>query len=549
MKMQALLLTAIAGSFALSSLSAMAQTDASPAFTVADVHPSPSRLHPGIDGRFTTDRVVFRDATLDDLISIAYHVQTSDILGGPAWLGFDRFDINAKPPAAAKITGGEDDPAAQAMLRALLLDRFGLVARIETRPLPGFVLTVGRPGQLKPAADPSANLTCQMQPQPNTTAGSSLVHLACHNAPAKQLAEILRDVGSAYFNRPVLDQTGLTGAFDLDLVYSYDKPTTSDGISLPDALLKQLGLKIESKPVPTPVVVIQTVNEKPTPNVADIDRLLPPPPPRQFDVAVIHQANPDERHFNIEAQGHRVAVQYATLLTLIYKSFDTPPAKIRNQPKWLDDVHWDITGTVASDAPDIPGHESSIDDDDVKEMVRSLLANRFKLATHIGVEPSTVFALTADSPKMKPSPDTEHAACVEGPGPDGKDLRVDNPLRDRLISCQHMTMAQFAIELHNLASGYVPAPVVDQTGLTGAYDFSISFSRAGKLRAPSSSPSVSDSLTSGDSTALDPTDSSLPPMSLFDALQKQIGLKLIKKDSVPTSVLVIDHVVPNPTEN
>ncbi len=302
--------------------------------------------------------------------------------------------------------------------------------------------------------------------------------------------------------------------------------------------------------MPTSVVVIQSINEKPTPNVADIATLLPPPPPRQFDVAVVRVANPDEKHFNIDVNGRRVNVQFATLLTLIYKSFDVPPTEIQNKPKWLDDVHWDIMGTVASNTTQsVPGHEADIDDDDVKELVRSLLADRFKLATHMGTEPATVFALTADSPKMKLATESEHPGCAEGPGPDGKDPRIDNPLRNRLISCQHMTMAQFAIELHNLASGFIPAPVIDSTGLSGSYDFSLSFSRANLLRAPTSAPSAVAPSASGDIAPPDPGNSGLPPISLFDALQKQLGLKLVKKDSVSRPVLVIDHVEEQPTEN
>lgn len=523
-----------------------------PAFAVADVHPSPSRLHPGIDGHFTAERIVLRDATITDLISTAYHVQAADILGGPAWLDFDRFDINAKPPAGTKITREDDDPAVAAMLRNLLSERFGLVVRTEQRPLPAYVLTVLKPGLLKPTTDSASDMGCQMQSQPNSAPDASLVHLTCHGVHTKQLAEILQDVGPSYFKRPVQDQTGLTGAYDIDLVFSYNKPGDNGGVSLPDAVTKQLGLKIESKPVPTPVVIVQSVNEKPTPNVANLASLLPPPPPRQFDVAVIRPANPGEMHFNIETTGHRVTVQYATLLTLIYKSFDEPPSDIQNQPKWLDDQHWDITGTVASNAaaPLVAGHEPDIDYEDVKEMLRSLLADRFGLVTHMGSRPATVFALTADSPHMKPAQENEHPGCAEGPGPDGKDTRVENPMRDRLISCQNMTMAQFATELHRLASGYIPAPVIDSTGLPGGYDFSISFSRANKLSRPESSPTaVSPTAATGSSDAGDPAAQGLPPISLFDALQKQLGVKLVKKDSVPRPVLVIDHVEDHPSEN
>jgi len=185
----------------------------------------------------------------------------------------------------------------------------------------------------------------------------------------------------------------------------------------------------------------------------------------------------------------------------------------------------------------------------VKEMLRSLLADRFRLATHMGSEPATVFALTADSPKMKLASDSEHPGCAEGPGPDGKDPRIENPLRNRLITCQHMTMAQFAVELHNLASGFVPAPVIDSSGLTGAYDFSLSFSRANLLRAPSSAPSAAAPSASNDNEANDPGSGGLPAISLFDAMQRQLGLKLVKKDSVPQPVLVIDHIEEKPTDN
>jgi uncharacterized protein (TIGR03435 family) len=112
-----------------------------------------------------------------------------------------------------------------------------------------------------------------------------------------------------------------------------------------------------------------------------------------------------------------------------------------------------------------------------------------------------------------------------------------------------MTMAQFAVELHNLASGFVPAPVIDSTGLTGAYDFSLSFSKANLLNAPSSAPSAAAPSASVGSEASDPAAAGLPPISLFDALQKQLGLKLVKKDSVPQPVLVIDHIEEKPTDN
>jgi uncharacterized protein (TIGR03435 family) len=522
---------------------------ASPVFLAVDIHPSPQRLHPHIHGHSSQDRATLRDASLTDLIVAAYQVQPVDILGGPAWLDFNRFDINAKAPAGTKFSNQDDDPAETAMLRAMLADRFGLVVKTEKRDLPAFVLTVDKPGKMKAAADPDKPAGCRMTAAANTNDEHSQVHLTCNNFSADDLPELLTNVGGSYFNRPLVDQTHLKGKWDIDLEYNYDKPT-SGGTSLPDALEKQLGLKVELKPVPTPVVVITTVNQQPTPNLPGLDKILPPPPPARFDVAVIRPASPDEKHYNLDITQTRVTIQAASLQTLIYKSFDMPPGMIENKPKWLDDAHWDITGTYSSDsaAPTHPGDDPTIDEEDEKEMVRSLLADRFGLLTHAGTRPATVFALTVANPKLlKPAADTEHPGCAEGPGPDGKDPRVANPLRDRLLTCQNMTMAEFATELHQLVSGYVPAPVIDKTGVTGGYDFSLSFSRAGKLNAATASPSSSGPAAAG--VASDPNAGGLPPMSLFDALEKQAGLKLEKRDKVDMPTLVIDHIEDHPTDN
>jgi uncharacterized protein (TIGR03435 family) len=242
-------------------------------------------------------------------------------------------------------------------------------------------------------------------------------------------------------------------------------------------------------------------------------------------------------------QGNTVNIQYATLLTLIYNSYNIAPGKIENKPKWLDDQHYDILGKASTgDVSPIPGMGSSVDIDDVWEMTRSLLADRFKLATHTDLHPSDVYALLTANPKMKKADPSNHPSCHEGPGPDGKDPRIDTPLRSRLISCQNMTMSQLTTELSSLASGYLPAPVIDATGLDGAYDFTLSFSKQVDLNKPLPTPS------NGDASAA-ASDPSLGAISLFDAMQKQLGLKLQKRDKVPMPTLVIDHIEQKPTEN
>jgi uncharacterized protein (TIGR03435 family) len=103
-----------------------------------------------------------------------------------------------------------------------------------------------------------------------------------------------------------------------------------------------------------------------------------------------------------------------------------------------------------------------------------------------------------------------------------------------------MTMAQFVQELQLIAAGYVPSQIIDSTNLNGAYDFTLNFSRKRDVR------NATPSAASDDSTgASDPSGA----ISLFDAVQKQLGLKLEKKSQLPTPILVIDHIEPQPTDN
>src|ERR1019366_3688144 len=68
-------------------------------FDVADVHPSPHVLRPFMDGgELHGDRYVIHQATMADLISTAYGLDSSNVQGGPSWLDWDRFEIVAKAP-------------------------------------------------------------------------------------------------------------------------------------------------------------------------------------------------------------------------------------------------------------------------------------------------------------------------------------------------------------------------------------------------------------------------------------------------------------------
>jgi uncharacterized protein (TIGR03435 family) len=510
---------------------ALAQT-----FPVADVHPSPARLRPfASGGEIHGDRYLLRQATIVDILERAYSVDPADISGGPAWLDFNRYDIYAKvPPATSQAT-------AQLMLRSLLADRFKLVAHTGAKPLPAYVLSAGKSPKLKPAANPAETGGCDLQETSNDAAPSAVaLKASCHNQTMQDLADFLHQVASPYLHRPVVDATGLKGAWDFDLQWTYQPPQGSAGTTIFAALDKQLGLNLESKTAPLPAVVIDSVNEKPTPNLPDLDKLLPPPPPASFEVAVIRPSTPDEKNFDLDVEGSTVTIRSATELRLIVFAYDIASGGIANKPPYLDQQRWDIVGKVSmGSAPPIPGVAPDLDIDDVKEMVRSLLAERFNLTTHPDTRLDDAYVLVAANPKMKKADPANHTSCVQGPGPDGKDPRRENPLLSQLLYCQNMTMPQFAEELKTFASAYVGAEVIDTTGLTGGYDFTLSFSKRRDLRNAAAAPTSDDNIPSDPSNGI----------SLYDAVKQQLGLKLIKKDKQPIPTLAIDHIDEKPTEN
>ena len=124
--------------------------DSPPRFLAADVHPSRPGAPPELSGPFTSAGFYkIRFATMVDLIRLAYGVEGSRVLGGPNWLEFDRFELIAKAPASAT------PDALRSMLQALLAERFGLTVHKDSKPVPAFVLTVGkRKPQLKPSDGP-----------------------------------------------------------------------------------------------------------------------------------------------------------------------------------------------------------------------------------------------------------------------------------------------------------------------------------------------------------------------------------------------------------
>jgi uncharacterized protein (TIGR03435 family) len=241
------------------------------AFEAADVHTSARAPNAYMTTLFRGGRYEARKATMLDLIAAAYGVDSYKIFGGPGWLEIDRFDVIARTP------GNTTPEARREMLKTLLADRFKLVVHNDTKPIPTFFLTVGKGKRnMKEGDSAGGNGGCQpMPPAPPEPGVVPYDTLTCHNATMQGFINALRYPASPYLGvGPVLDNTGLEGRWDFNIKWTRRallQAAGSDGITIFDAVDKQLGLKLESQNAPTPVVVVDHVNQKPTENSPDAD--------------------------------------------------------------------------------------------------------------------------------------------------------------------------------------------------------------------------------------------------------------------------------------
>jgi len=226
-------------------------------------------------------QIVVTNNSLYNLIRNAYGTQRFEMVPGPnlpSWIDSDRWDILAKPPENAPRV----EEQMQLRLRSLLEDRFKLVARREMREMPIYELVIARSdGQLGPQLKRSGD-ECGAQgraraagetPPPMPPGGFCGTRTGNGNVSMKgvPLANFVRNLGGTT-GRFVIDKTGLTGPFDLDLQWAPDQPGAGptaqpgaqlDGVSLFAAMQEQLGLKLEAKRAPVEVLVIDSA-ERPT---------------------------------------------------------------------------------------------------------------------------------------------------------------------------------------------------------------------------------------------------------------------------------------------
>jgi uncharacterized protein (TIGR03435 family) len=515
---------------------------ATPSFDVADVHvrPHSSNATPNVSGGVLRgDRYDLRNATMLDLITLAYGVEPPAVVGGPNWLERNRFDIIAKAPASTP------PETVKLMLKGLLADRFKLVIHNDTKPVAGFALTGGNgKPKIKEASGGPGESGCTSGQ--DTEGSVPLAKLTCRGVTMDAFGQALHNYAGGYVGSRVVDLTGLKGTWDLELRWAGRAvlPRVGPEWSLFTALDQQLGLKLDLQKVPTPVIVVDSVSDKPTDNPSGVAQNLPAPPPAEFDVADIKLSPPDGP-VNARLQpGGRIDVQGLTMKQLFGLAWEINDDELlAGAPKWFDSTKYSLVAK-ASTAISGSGDNMQIDVDDLRLMLRALIVDRFKVVTHVEERPVTAYTLVADKPKLQRADAANRTNWINGPAPGAKDPRDSNPMLNRFVTCQNMTMAQFAEDLTRIAGGYIKVPVVDATGLDGAWDFTLSFSGINVLQGGGRGGDAATAGAGGVSGASDPTGG----LSLFDAVQRQLGLKLeLRKRPMP--VLVIDHIEEKPSSD
>ena len=247
-----------------------------------------------------------------------------------------------------------------------------------------------------------------------------------------------------------------------------------------------------------------------------------PRPPLRFEVADIQPAKAFDEIKAEFLPGGRVDVRNIPLKWTIAAVYKVPGSLVVG-PNWLGSANFNI---VAKAAP-------TSTRDELFEMTRTLLAERFRMAIHKDTKVIPVYALVAAKSRLKLTPsqastqfDCPPAKAVPGPHqPPGMIHRA----------CSGATMSDLAAVLPLLASPYLDGlPVVDRTELAGTYDFQLDWmSRA----AYSKSVAVNQGLAPNDGFTL----------TIFDALES-LGLRLVNR-KCPVDSIVVDSIERTPTEN
>ena len=252
------LVISLAGLFLFATNAARGQVPAKQ-FEVASIRAHPDPPH-SIGISTAGNRLTVEASFTGAIILYAYNLKNYQ-LDVPKSLP-EAYDTMYDIAARAEGDGGHTQDEFRQMLQSLLADRFKLRFHREMREMPVYALVAAKNGPKLKESAPNAEST-----------GRMTVHGRNYQAsiPKASMDDVVRAIGNSFLDRPVLDKTGLTGTYDLELTYTPDIPSNRKGdpdpndISIFTAVQEQLGLKLEATKALVEILVVDHV-EKPTEN-------------------------------------------------------------------------------------------------------------------------------------------------------------------------------------------------------------------------------------------------------------------------------------------
>jgi bla regulator protein blaR1 len=505
---------------------------------------------------------VSKNSSLQQVIRVAYGVEDDRIVGAPAWLASEKYDVELREDNPAMIDPRQLSPEQRAseqgvMLQAALADRLKLVLHREAREVSVYALVLAKSGPKLQQSKPGDTYSNGFK-GPDGVARPGGIHFAANNTLIAQGIPIgpLQAHLSWQLRRTILDETGLSGTYDFALQLpngvppGIDNPTPPESyeLALSTAIEQQLGLQLEPRKASMEVLVIDHVEKPELQSEAASSKLT-------FNSASVslNKSATQDNSMNVTPASGLLSGTNARLISYINFAYNITGNQFQllmpQLPKWVINDHFDIQARA-------DGNPSK---DQMRFMMQSLLADRFKLAVHYETRRLPVFALVLvkpgrTGPQLQPHP--EDSTCSTAPSrssagvasaptatvvgglpivcgsiegmPSTPSGRLRAGARGVPVGLLASTLAQM---------GNLDRAVLDRTGLSGNFDFT--FEWTPQLHGPGTPQEVVPVATSAHSGQAGPT--------FQQDLQEQLGLNLEPQEG-PVEVLVIDHIE-KPTEN
>jgi uncharacterized protein (TIGR03435 family) len=225
-----------------------------PLFEVATIKPSDPAKCCSRGWAANGRRFMIANMNLKYMIQWAWNLQAKQVAGGPPWMDDTRFDVVGEIDG----DGVPNEHQWKIAVQKLLIERFQLQLHNEKREMPAFALVIAKGGpKLTPGdGNVKANQSMSFSGAPGQTMRGYGVNAS--------IGDFIGELQRIVMDRPIVDETGLTGVYNIQIAFTREDPNTLGMMQLPDtatpnllnALQQQLGLKLEGTKAPVDVTVI-----------------------------------------------------------------------------------------------------------------------------------------------------------------------------------------------------------------------------------------------------------------------------------------------------